>query len=275
MASAVPAETPFSSSIAGFASRSAWSASASIDGLSESFVCSRSMNARGVRPLVSKSIGWARSARTAVSSFSVRPKRMCGAVSGVGAVGSELGEVVFQFSAVGFGERAAGQAQLVVRCEDADDLVAGGRAAAAFVVLWVRRPGWTPRIWTCSIPMPASSCSHSWGAVICTPRSVTSSSSIGGPAAALATCDKARTSTVLSQAVSHTVKYIICGLRSSWLSSAGWLTQLISRRNISWLVPSRCSLASGPICRWKTCAARRATSATRASSWRAGAITLK
>ena len=43
----------------------------------------------------------------------------------------------------------------------------------------------------------------------------------------------------------------------------------------SWPVPSRCSPASGPICRWKTCAARPATSATTASSWRAGAITSK
>ena len=113
MANAVPAETSFSSSTAGVALRSACSASASIDGLNESFVCSRSMNARGVRPLVSKSIGWARSARTAVSSFSVRPKRTCGAVTDVGAVGSELGEVVLQLSAVGSGERAAGEPQLV------------------------------------------------------------------------------------------------------------------------------------------------------------------
>ena len=44
---------------------------------------------------------------------------------GVGAVGSELGEVVLQSRAVGLGERAAGQAQLISRREDADDLVAG------------------------------------------------------------------------------------------------------------------------------------------------------
>ena len=48
---------------------------------SVSFACNRSSTVRGGWPLVSKSIGWERSARTAVNSFSVRPKRPRGAVS--------------------------------------------------------------------------------------------------------------------------------------------------------------------------------------------------
>ena len=49
-----------------------------------------------------------------------------GGGDGIGAVGSELGEVVFQSRAVGLGECAAGQTQLISRGEDANDLVAGG-----------------------------------------------------------------------------------------------------------------------------------------------------
>ena len=100
----------------------------------------------------------------------------------------------------------------------------------------------------CRCRSPASSCSHSWGAVICTPRSVANSNSIGGAPRS-------------PQRVISSKQAQACSQVASRIQSSIALALTRTPRRTSWPVPSRCSPASGPICRWKTCAARRATSA--------------
>ena len=136
MANAVPAETSLSSSIAGAAVRSACSASASIDGLNESFVCSRSTNAQRRQALGFKIYRLGKIGEDGSQFLFGQAEANVRGGDRIGAVGSELGEVVLQSSAVGLGERAAGQPQLISRREDADDLVAGRPCASAIRDLW-------------------------------------------------------------------------------------------------------------------------------------------
>ena len=99
-----------------------------------------------------------------------------------GAVGREPCEVVGELLPVARVKLAAGQPQLVAGGEDADDVVAWAARASPRLSTAGLSAELAARIRTFSMPMLANSCSHSWGAVICSPLSVASSSSIGGAA---------------------------------------------------------------------------------------------
>ena len=103
-----------------------WSASASIDGFSESFVCS-SIEERARRQALGFKVYRLGKIGEDGGQFLFREAEAdVRGGDGVGAVGRESGEVIFQSGAVGLGERAAGEPQLISRSEDADDVVAGG-----------------------------------------------------------------------------------------------------------------------------------------------------